>query len=77
MPVENKAYEDEILKDGKIVWNDATESLLWTLVNETFARFPECDGWIVRTGETYTYDTPYHTVEFDIFVFDQQIAASG
>ena len=30
------------------------------LVAETFARFPGCDGWIVRTGETYTYDTPYH-----------------
>eukprot|EP01051_Picozoa_sp_SAG22_P000058 SAG22_NODE_1_length_62449_cov_158.689270_58_plen_87_part_00 len=30
------------------------------LVAETFARFPGCDGWIVRTGETYTYDTPFH-----------------
>lgn len=45
---------------SKILWNDATQSLLAVLINETFARFPDCDGFIVRTGETYTYDTPYH-----------------
>ena len=50
--------------DGKtktaIVWNEASRELLSILVNETFRKFPGCDGWIVRTGETYTYDTPYH-----------------
>ena len=45
---------------GQVLWNDATRQLLTVLVEETFARFPGCDGWIVRTGETYTYDTPYH-----------------
>ena len=24
------------------------------------AQYPDNAGWIVRTGETYTYDTPYH-----------------
>ena len=45
---------------GKVVWNAASKQLLQALVDETFTRFPDCDGWIVRTGETYTYDTPYH-----------------
>ena len=45
---------------GQVLWNDATRQLLTVLVEETFARFPGCDGWFVRTGETYTYDTPYH-----------------
>ena len=40
--------------------NGRVAQLLRTLIDETFARFPDCDGWIVRTGETYTYDTPYH-----------------
>jgi hypothetical protein len=43
---------------GQIVWNDATRQLTAALVRETFAAFPELTGWIVRTGETYTYDTP-------------------
>ena len=31
------------------------------MVNETFATFGHAvDGWVVRTGETYVYDTPYH-----------------
>eukprot|EP00038_Savillea_parva_P017329 m.19844 g.19844 ORF g.19844 m.19844 type:complete len:597 (+) comp3731_c0_seq1:39-1829(+) len=57
------AYKDEITdpKTGQLVWNNKTASLLATLVNETFDTFPQCDGWIVRTGETYTYDTPYHS----------------
>ena len=46
--------------NGKLVWNDASQQLVSILVDETFAKFPECDGWIVRTGETYVYDTPYH-----------------
>ena len=44
----------------RVQWNAATRQLLQVLVDETFARFPGCDGWIVRTGETYTYDTPFH-----------------
>ena len=38
-------------RGGKVQWNDATRQLLQVLVAETFARFPGCDGWIVRTGE--------------------------
>lgn len=45
---------------GNLIWNQATKQLLTVLVDETFGKFPGCDGWIVRTGETYVYDTPYH-----------------
>ena len=46
---------------GSVVeWNDATRALTRVLVDETFAEFPSTTGWIVRTGETYVYDTPYH-----------------
>jgi hypothetical protein len=54
------AYPNITGADGKLVWNAASRQLLSVLVNETFTKFPDCDGWIVRTGETYTYDTPYH-----------------
>lgn len=54
------AYPNITNGDGKVVWNAASHELLRVLVDETFAKFPECDGWIVRTGETYVYDTPYH-----------------
>ena len=30
------------------------------LLRELFRRFPEVDGLIIRVGETYLYDTPYH-----------------
>lgn len=30
------------------------------LLDEIFSRYPEVDGLIIRVGETYLYDTPYH-----------------
>ncbi|MEI8290958.1 MAG: hypothetical protein WCH99_15950 [Verrucomicrobiota bacterium] len=30
------------------------------LFNELTARFPQVDGYIIRVGETYLFDTPYH-----------------
>jgi len=53
-------YGSEITSGGKLVWNNKTASLTQILIDETFAKFPGCDGFIIRTGETYTYDTPYH-----------------
>jgi hypothetical protein len=53
-------YKKEITQNGKLVWNNATANLTQVLIDETFAKFPGCDGFIIRTGETYTYDTPYH-----------------
>lgn len=31
------------------------------LLKELFTRFPEVDGLVIRVGETYLQDTPYHT----------------
>ena len=85
------AWPNATTGDGKTVaWNDATRQLLKVLVQETFERFPGCDGWIVRTGETYTYDTPYHVgntpnagkkaevwVDFIKFLRDEVCAGQG
>lgn len=47
-------------EDGKtVLWNHATKHYLKIMVQETFDKF-DVDGWIVRTGETYVYDTPFH-----------------
>jgi len=53
-------FKSEVAPKGTILWNNTTRYLLGVLVNETFSKFPGCDGFIVRTGETYVYDTPYH-----------------
>lgn len=51
------------ITDGKghIEWNNATAELLTVQLNETFARFPGIDGILIRCGETYVFDNPYHT----------------
>lgn len=72
-------YKDQILdKDGHIVFNDATTKILTAMFTETLQRFPGIDGFVIRTGETYVYDTPYHkgnspTVGVKSYVDQQQI----
>ena len=48
-------------KTGKVLWNEAGKQLTRLLVAETVAEFPLVKGWIVRTGETYVFDLPFHT----------------
>ena len=55
-----KVWSNTTDGSGNIVWNDATRMLTSVLIDETFSEFPDVAGWIVRTGETYVYDTPYH-----------------
>jgi hypothetical protein len=38
-----------------------TQTVLRAMLSEIFARFPGVDGLVVRTGEVYTQDVPYHT----------------
>ena len=38
-----------------------TEAVMRAQIDEIFALFPELDGLVVRFGETYLYDTPYHS----------------
>ena len=42
------------------MFNDVTAKILTVMFTVTLQRFPGIDGFIVRTGETYVYDTPYH-----------------
>lgn len=42
------------------VEQDYTLELHRIMLEELFARFPEVDGLIIRVGETYLYDTPFH-----------------
>ena len=37
-----------------------TERYLRLLLDQTFTRFPRLDGLVVRIGETYLHDAPYH-----------------
>ncbi len=37
-----------------------TEKLIRAQINEMFDQFPDLDGLVVRIGETYLHDAPYH-----------------
>ena len=37
-----------------------TQELLRVQIDEIFSTFPELDGLVIRFGETYLFDTPYH-----------------
>lgn len=55
-------YKNEICdEEGKIsLRKEKTLEIHRFLLNEIFNLFPEVDGLIVRVGETYLHDTPYH-----------------
>jgi hypothetical protein len=40
--------------------NKRTQALISAQVREAFAQFPHLDGLVVRIGETYLHDAPYH-----------------
>ncbi|MCG1037109.1 hypothetical protein [Polaribacter sargassicola] len=40
--------------------NALTEKLIRAQINEMFDQFPDLDGLVVRIGETYLHDAPYH-----------------
>jgi len=40
--------------------NPLTEKLIRAQINEMFDQFSELDGLVVRIGETYLHDAPYH-----------------
>jgi len=40
--------------------NPLTEKLIRAQINEMFDQFPDLDGIVVRIGETYLHDAPYH-----------------
>lgn len=58
-----KYYKNKICdENGKIsVEKEKTLMLHRVMIDEIFKIVPELDGLIVRVGETYLHDTPYHT----------------
>lgn len=56
-------YKDEICdENGKIsLKSEKTKELHRIMFDEMFEKYPSLDGLIVRVGETYLHDTPYHT----------------
>ncbi|MEO8615204.1 MAG: hypothetical protein ABI600_08700 [Luteolibacter sp.] len=57
-------FRDEICdpESGRILLDrPRTLELHRILFDELCARFPQVDGFIIRFGETYLFDTPYHT----------------
>ena len=56
-------YKDEITdKDGKISFErPRTVEIHRLMLKELFDTFPDLDGLVIRTGETYLNNVPYHT----------------
>ena len=55
--------KDEICDDkGRIdLERPMTQKILRAQIGELFDRCPDLDGLVVRTGEIYLFDSPYHT----------------
>ena len=55
-------YKEEICgKDGGIDFmKPKTQEIYRSMIAEIFETYPNLDGIVVRTGETYTFGTPYH-----------------
>ncbi len=56
-------YRDEICNPHTAevtLDKEMTLAIHRVMIDEIFKRFPEVDGLIIRVGETYIYDTPYH-----------------
>ena len=48
-------------KDGKIdISLEATQNCIRHLIHSMFQRFPQLDGLVIRTGETYLHGAPHH-----------------
>lgn len=56
-------YKDEICSpNGKIDFTrEKTQEIHRIMIREVFERFPGLDGLIIRVGETYLHNIPYHT----------------
>ncbi|MGM9701002.1 MAG: hypothetical protein ACI3YX_06190 [Prevotella sp.] len=55
-------YKDEICDEkGRISFEKPKTWVIHKLMlEELFRRFPKMDGLVIRTGETYTHNIPYH-----------------
>ena len=56
-----KKYNESITSGGK--WSlesDQMVNITLYMLDAVFQRFPDLDGLLIRTGEIYTFDVPYH-----------------
>lgn len=55
-------YADSLLNDkGKIdISKPFTQHCVRLMMRQMFRQFPDLDGLVIRTGETYLHDAPYH-----------------
>ena len=55
-------YSDSILNSkGKIdISKPFTQHCVRLMMRQMFQQFPDLDGLVIRTGETYLHDAPYH-----------------
>lgn len=58
-----KKHKSELTNDkGKIDINKPyTQVCIREMMKEMFTTFPQLDGLVIRTGETYLHDAPYYT----------------
>lgn len=58
----NKHRAELTNEQGKLdISKPFTQSCIRELMNEMFDKFPQLDGLVIRTGETYLQDAPYYT----------------
>lgn len=54
-------YGKEMTVKGRLsITKPKTQQVLRTQIDELFKRFPSLTGLVIRFGETYLHDTPYH-----------------
>lgn len=56
-------YHDQIVdSQGRVNLDfSMTQQILRVMLNEVFDRFPDLDGLVIRTGESYLFNVPYFT----------------
>jgi hypothetical protein len=56
-------YHDEICSSEGLIdmLKPRTQEIHRVMIREIFERFPGIDGLVIRTGETYLHNVPYHT----------------
>lgn len=56
-----KITEKIFVNDSISIYREKTREFLEDMFDEVLERYPDLDGFIIRTGETYLFDSPYHT----------------
>ncbi|MFI3258945.1 MAG: hypothetical protein R3Y16_02485 [Rikenellaceae bacterium] len=82
-------YQDEIVRSdhsgvgvlhGKMapdINKPLTQKLIRAQISEIFETYPELDGLVTRVGETYLFDTPYHSGGSPVGVSGEQGRVDG